>query len=171
MTPTARVGVVADTHLPRFGRRLPAALVEGLEGVDLVLHLGDLTASLALELLEEIAPVECVAGNNDPSDLVQRLGTRRILEVAGARIGMTHGHLGRGRTTRARALSQFEGETLDVVAFGHSHVPLLERVGQTWHLNPGSPTDKRRQALYSYALLTVAGGRVEPELCTYAART
>lgn len=165
-----RVGVVADTHLPRFGRRLPAALVEGLHRVDMVLHLGDLTDPLALDLLAQVAPVEAMAGNNDPPDLVERLGTRRVLELGGARIGMTHGHLGRGRTTRDRAASQFEGEALDVMAFGHSHMPVLDRVAATWHLNPGSPTDKRRQPVFSYALLTVARGRVTPELRTYAHR-
>ncbi len=170
--PTAlRIGVVADTHLPRFGSRLPPALVEGLYGVDLILHLGDLTDPIALDLLAQIAPVDAVAGNNDPPDLARRLGTRRLLEIAGARIGMAHGHLGRGRTTRARAASHFEGEALDVLAFGHSHIPLLERVGETWHLNPGSPTDRRRQPVYSYAVLGVLDGRVEPELRTYTRST
>jgi len=170
MTAISRVGVVADTHLPRFGRSLPPALVAGLHGVDLVLHLGDLTDPFALDLLAQIAPVEAVAGNNDAADVVQRLGTRRVVEVGGARIGMTHGHLGRGRTTRDRAVSQFDADELDVLAFGHSHIPLLERVGRTWHLNPGSPTDKRRQAEFSFALLTVGDGEVAAELRTYPSR-
>jgi putative phosphoesterase len=170
MTGSARVGVVADTHLPRFGRQLPPALVAGLHGVDLVLHLGDLTDAVVLDLFDAIAPTEAVAGNNDAPDLTARLGIRRIVEVGGARIGMTHGHLGRGRTTRDRAVSQFPDDDLDVLAFGHSHIPLLERVGSTLHLNPGSPTDKRRQPRFSYAVLDVHDGEVTADLRTYDSR-
>src|SRR6266498_1784506 len=141
-----KVGIVGDTHLPRFGDRLPAAVREGLrdEGVELILHLGDFTGLEVPALFEALAPLEPVAGNNDPPALVARFGRRKILEQAGARV--------------------------DVVCFGHSHQPLCERRDPLWIVNPGSPTDKRRQPRYSYAILEIARGRAAPRLVFFDRR-
>jgi uncharacterized protein len=159
--------LTGDTHLPRFGRALPAALIEGLREADLILHAGDLTEAIAIDLLSVFAPVEAVAGNNDTAELKAHLGERRIVTVGGVRIGLTHGHAGAGRRTLDRALSMFAGETLDVVAFGHSHIPLVERRGGLWLLNPGSPTDRRRQPMCSYLRLEITDGHLEPHLVEF----
>jgi putative phosphoesterase len=168
-----RIGVVADTHLPRFGRALPEALVRGLTDppIDLVLHLGDMTDLLAVDLLEEIAPVRAVAGNNDAPRVRARYPERDVLEAEGVRLGLVHGHAGRGRTTEERALAAFAGEPLDAVLYGHSHLPACRRLGDgRWLINPGSPTDRRRQPHYSYALLEIRAGAVSAELRFYADR-
>jgi len=157
-----RIAVVSDTHLPRFGRELPQALLEGFERerTERILHAGDWTTTLALDLLEDVAPVDGVAGNNDGPELHQRFGTRRVLELDGVRIGITHGHLGAGRTTEERARNLFAGEdALAAVVFGHSHIPVLRRAATgPWLINPGSPTDKRRQPAFTWALLTIDDG-------------
>ena len=160
-----KIGVVSDTHLPRFGERLPAALERGLrrERVTLILHLGDFTGAEVPRLFEDVAPLEAVAGNNDPTALVRRFGRRRILTLGGVRVGMVHGDGARG-TTIDRSVAAFADEPVDVICFGHSHQPVCERRGATWLVNPGSPTDKRRQARYSYAILSIARGRVVPRL-------
>jgi putative phosphoesterase len=157
--------VVSDTHLPRFGDRLPEALARGLrrERVRLILHLGDFTGPEVPRLFEEIAPLEAVAGNNDPPALVRRFGRRKILTLAGVRVGMVHGDGLRG-TTIGRSVAAFADEPVDVVCFGHSHQPVCERRRATWIVNPGSPTDKRRQARYSYAMLTIEQGHVVARL-------
>src|SRR4051795_9771273 len=121
-----RIAIVSDTHLPRFGRSLPTALLEGFarERIERILHTGDWTTPLALDLLEQIAPVDGVAGNNDGPELHERFGTRRVIELDGVRIGITHGHLGPGRSTEERALGTFEHEEdLHAIVFGHSHMP------------------------------------------------
>jgi putative phosphoesterase len=158
-----RLALVSDTHLPRFGRRLPAALIEALEAArpQVILHLGDHTAAAVVDELAVIAPVEAVAGNNDPPELVARYGLRRVVEIDTVRIGMTHGHLGRGATTPVRALAAFGADSVQIVAFGHSHIPLVEWRGATLLVNPGSPTDRRRQPQPTFALLDVTAG-VEP---------
>src|SRR4051794_6163120 len=159
-----RIAIVSDTHLPRFGRSLPQALVDGFarERIERILHAGDWTTTLALDLLEGIAPVDGVAGNNDGPELHERFGTGRVIDVDGVRIGITHGHLGHGRTTEERARNQFAGEgTLDAIVFGHSHIPLVRRLDDDrWLINPGSPTDKRRQPAYTWAVLETAAGRI-----------
>lgn len=153
-----RIGLVADTHMTARAAGLPRALVEGLRGVDLILHAGDWVSPESVELLERIAPVDGVAGNNDGEALVRRFGRRKIVGCGGCRIGIVHGDGMRG-TTERRARDAFRDEPVDLILFGHSHNPLLEREGGIWLVNPGSPTDKRRQPAYSYAILTV-----EPQL-------
>jgi predicted phosphodiesterase len=66
--------------------------------VELVLHLGDFTGPDIPRLLEEVAPLEAVAGNNDPPALVRRFGRRKVLTVGGVRIGLVHGDGARGTT-------------------------------------------------------------------------
>ena len=166
-----KVGVVSDTHLPRFGDRLPAALCRGLdeEGVELILHLGDFTGPEIPRLLEAVAPLEAVAGNNDPPALVRRFGRRKIVALDGVRIGMIHGDGARG-TTMSRSLGSFEKGEVDVICFGHSHQPVCERHGETWLVNPGSPTDKRTQPRYSYAILEIERSRAAPRLVFFDRR-
>lgn len=166
------LGVVSDTHLPRFGRVLPRALERGLRaaGVSRILHLGDMTDLLAVALFEAIAPVEAVAGNNDGAAIRDRFGRRKILRVEDVRIGMVHGDGKRG-TTQQRALEAFAGEDVDVVLFGHSHRPVVTRAGAVLVANPGSPTDKRFNPRYSYAILTVDGTVARIRLRHYLSRS
>ena len=159
-----RIAILSDTHLPRFGRVLPPWLIASLEAakVGRILHAGDWTTSLAVDLLEALAPVDGVAGNNDGPELHERFGTRRVIEIDGVRIGLTHGHLGPGRTTEERARNAFGAEPcLNAVVFGHSHMPQVRRLGSgTWLVNPGSPTDKRRQPYPTWALASIEDGAI-----------
>lgn len=169
-----RVAVISDTHLPQFGRSLPDPLVTAIGELraELVLHLGDWTSEVGVEALEALGrPFDGVAGNNDRPELVARFGTEKVVSIGGARIGLTHGHLGPGRTTPERALATFRGERVDAVLFGHSHIPSLDwqpaaelSAGRRLLLNPGSPTDRRREPRCSWALLEVTEGRVEATL-------
>lgn len=153
-----RIGLISDTHLPRKGRAIPEEVLAAFAGVDLILHAGDLVELAVLAPLERIAPVVAVAGNNDPPEVVARWGRRRVLELEGFRVGLVHGHEGRGANTVARALSNFTG--CDLVVFGHSHSAYNERHGQTLAVNPGSPTDMRRWSPgLSYGLLYLEPGQ------------
>lgn len=157
-----RIGVVSDTHLPRFGRRLPKALMNGLREsrVELILHAGDLTDLPVIDELETIAPVEAVAGNNDGPAVHERYPRPQVLLLGGSSVGLVHGD-GRGLRTVDRAFHAFdEVARPDVICFGHSHFPLLERRGAVLLVNPGSPTDKRRQPRYSYALIELRTGEI-----------
>ncbi len=155
--------------MPRFGTKLPAPLVEGLGSADLILHVGDITERFVLDLLAQFAPTEAVAGNNDARDLALELGEARVVTVENVRIGMTHGHRGPGRTTIERARRMFESADppLDAICFGHSHQPMVEHHDRTWLLNPGSPTDRRRQPSFSYLRLEAVGSQLRPELVSY----
>lgn len=166
------LGVVSDTHFPRFGRVLPHALERGLRdaGVARILHLGDMTDLLAVALFETIAPFDAVAGNNDGAEIRERFGRRKIVRIEDVRIGMVHGDGKRG-TTQQRALDAFAGDDVDVILFGHSHRPVVTRSGGVLVANPGSPTDKRFNPRYSYAILTVDGAATSITLHHYLSRS
>lgn len=161
------IGVVSDTHMPRFGKALPAALRAGLAGVDVIVHCGDMVDAMAIPLFEQIAPLEAVAGNNDPAELHSRFGKWKILEFGAVRIGVTHGHDGVGRSTLARAQNTFKSERVNAVLFGHSHVPYNETHKNVLYFNPGSPTDRRRQPEYSYGIIRLVGNTLQSELFFY----
>jgi putative phosphoesterase len=157
------VAVISDTHLPRRGRaELPRACVEALARADLIVHAGDLTSLATLAMLRSIGPpLVAVHGNVDDADVRAALpGTARV-EVAGLRLAVVHdGGPEAGRLGRLRRRFPDAGG----VIFGHSHVPLHERAADGFLiLNPGSPTDRRRQPRHTMAEIVVERGR-EPEV-------
>ena len=137
------VAVISDTHLPRGRRRLPDACRQRLAAADLILHAGDLIEIGVLRELEALGEVAAVHGNVDEPAVRMALPARRVVEAAGARIGMLHdADPAKGRLERLRGAFP----ATDAVVFGHSHVPLHERARDGFQIfNPGSPTDRRRQ--------------------------
>lgn len=161
-----RIGVVSDTHMPGKAKNLPRTLIEGLQGVDLILHAGDwLTLDVARDLAE-IAPVDGVAGNNDGFDIINKFGRKKVLELNGRRIGVVHGD-SMNRGTEAAAWEAFQDQQVDVIIFGHSHIPLMKEKEGVLLFNPGSATDKRRQELFSYGILEL-GDTIHAEHFFYA---
>ncbi|MBS3897253.1 MAG: metallophosphoesterase [Dethiobacter sp.] len=151
-----RIGVISDTHIPARARLLPSELFTLFDGVDLVLHAGDLVEESVLQELAAIAPVEAVAGNMDSWELHNRLGRKKILELAGYRIGLIHGDSGNDRSkTPQRVLQSFKQDSVDCIIFGHSHQPYHQTIQGILLFNPGSPTDRRRESRHSCGLLTV----------------
>ncbi|WP_438448361.1 metallophosphoesterase family protein [Gorillibacterium sp. sgz5001074] len=148
-----KIVVLSDTHMTKNRIYLPKALLQGLDGADLILHAGDWLAPEVADLLEEWAPVDGVAGNNDGEEIVRRFGLQKLIRAGSHMIGLIHGDTGPGRTTEQRAYQAFAGEAVDAILFGHSHVPYQEERDGVLLFNPGSPTDKRRQPLYSYGVL------------------
>ena len=137
------IGVLSDSHLPARAHALPLALFARLEGVELILHAGDLVVERVLQELEELAPVVAVAGNMDPPPLRSKLHRRVLLECGEQQIGLIHGD-GWRRQPRERAEAVFSRLRPQAIVFGHSHEPLCEYAGETLLFNPGSCTDPRR---------------------------
>ena len=156
-----RVLVLSDTHAPQRWRGVPRALGAALaSGPDLVLHAGDVCRPELLEELAAWAPVRAVLGNNDGED-VRRWGAPPTLaaEWEGVRVAMIHDSGVRaGRPARLRR----RFPDADLVVFGHSHQPvsLFDRATGLRLLNPGSPTDPRREPHGTFAELVLADGAV-----------
>lgn len=126
------VGVTADTH----GIVRPSLLAL-LDGVDTILHAGDVCGEHVLAALRELAPVIAVRGNNDPVGLPERLE----VELGGRRIGLAHGDRFPLRNRRLALANSFPGA--EVVVYGHTHRPAEERVGTTLVVNPGASGRRR----------------------------
>lgn len=148
-----KIGVISDTHIRSSAKLLPNIVYEVFEGVDMILHAGDILIDEVIIELMTIAPVYAVAGNNDGYDMLYKYGTKRIIEVNGKRIGLTHGS-SKGRTYM-NAYSEFEKNSVDCVVYGHSHKPHNEVIGGVLFFNPGSPTSRRFEPRYSLGLLYV----------------
>jgi len=160
----SRIAVISDTHLPRGTRALPDACVELLRRADLVLHAGDFVSSAFLEELRALGPpVEGVCGNMDEPALKAALPKQRVVELGEMRIGMVH-DAGPRVGREARLAARFED--CEAVVYGHTHVPQVERFQHLWVLNPGSPTDRRRQPVHTMLVLRLRGPRITPELVT-----
>jgi uncharacterized protein len=160
-----RVGVIADTHCPEFVDALPDSILKAFEGVDLILHAGDVNERSTLDRLGEIAPVEAVRGDHDAA--LADLPPARELAIEGRNVVLVHGHrsrwieepntllwtlsLGYYRPNRglARSLARrFPGA--DLIVHGHTHRPAVEKVGRTVVFSPGavhqwSPVTARRR--------------------------
>jgi putative phosphoesterase len=156
------VAVIADTHMPRGERRLPAGCVDRLAAADLIVHAGDFTAAEVLEEMSALGPpVEAVHGNMDDPELMRRLPERRTIEVERVAIGMVHDSgPPRGRLDRLRR----SFPDADAVVFAHSHIPLHERDGEFQIFNPGSPTERRRAPAHTMGMARVDDGSIEFEL-------
>ena len=158
------IAVISDTHMPRGGRRLPHACVERIAGADLLLHAGDFSTVEVLRELEGIGPpLVGVHGNVDSADLRRLLPEERVVEAEKARIGMVHD--AGPRTGRLERMRRRFGDRVDVVVFGHSHLPLHEQAPDGFQiLNPGSPTERRRALAHTMGLIRVANGLAACEI-------
>jgi putative phosphoesterase len=158
------IAVIADTHMPRGGRRLPDACVERIADADLLVHAGDFVTLAVLRELEAIGPpVVGVHGNVDDPELRRMLPAERVVDVEGARIALVHDAGPRaGRIDRMRR--RF-GERADAVVFGHSHLPLHERAENGFQIfNPGSPTERRRAPTHTMGMARIEAATISFEL-------
>jgi putative phosphoesterase len=161
------IGVISDTHIYTGSRRvIPPGVIRLFEraGIDLLVHLGDANSRLVLEELAGLAPLIAVPGNNDDPELHYMLPETTRFTVGERTFGVLHGH--GGRSAKQEAIRRFVGK-VDLVLFGHSHMPLIERVDDTILFNPGSATDRRWHEHFGVGLIRVEDGRIEPDLILY----
>jgi putative phosphoesterase len=147
-----RVGVLSDTH----GLLRPEVLKQ-LQGVDLIIHAGDIGSETIIPELETIAPVYAVRGNVDNGAWAYKFPLSNALEVEQVFIYVYHGHLEPDVDPR---------KNFQVVISGHTHEPLLEQQGDILYLNPGSAGHKRFSLPVSMAELTVDGSKISAKLIT-----
>jgi putative phosphoesterase len=155
---TTRMLLIADTHVPKRARVLPADVLRAADAADLIVHAGDWVVASVLDELEQHGDVLGVWGNNDGPDLRARLpevARRRIEEVDVAVVHET----GEART-RERRMDEMFGDA-GLLVFGHSHIPWDSTTpGGLRLLNPGSPTDRRRQPRCTYMTIVVDAAEI-----------
>jgi putative phosphoesterase len=149
--------VIADTHIPVRARILPEQVWQAAEAADVVIHAGDwIKTALLDELLSRSRRVVGVFGNNDGPDLRSRLPEVARVQLEGVRLAVVH-ETGQARGREQRCDQNFPDT--DVLVFGHSHIPWDSVTDRGMRLlNPGSPTDRRRQPYCTYLTAKVAEG-------------
>ena len=151
-----RAGLISDTHAPAMGKVPPVEVARAFEGVDLILHAGDVYTSECLDWLEQIAPVLAVEVPPAPCVGDPRVGYKRVLDVVGRPLGLVHELIIIGYgfevvpgiierqvgddTSLDERLQTFFGKRVETVVFGDTHVPMVERRQGILFVNPGSPT-------------------------------
>ncbi|WP_136587695.1 metallophosphoesterase family protein [Microbacterium hydrothermale] len=153
-----RLLLLADTHVPKRARTLPAAVRRAASAVDLIVHAGDWVEEQVLDDLLALGPVLGVWGNNDGADLRARLPEVARAEIDGVRLAVVH-ETGAAAGREKRMDAAFPDT--DLLVFGHSHIPwdTVTPAGLRL-LNPGSPTDRRRQPACTLMTATLSGGAV-----------
>jgi putative phosphoesterase len=143
-----RIGLVADTH----GLVRPECL-QALGGVDVILHAGDVGGPHVLAALAALAPVHAVSGNVDPAGAPD-LATRLDLVFDGVSVHVSHGDE-LGSPTPVRLVERYDA---DVIVFGHTHRPVIERIGRQLVVNPGAAGPGRFHLTPSIAVLIIEHG-------------
>lgn len=154
-----RVLLVSDTHVARRARAVPEQVLVEAAVADVVIHAGDWVDVDVLDLFEASSHrVVGVYGNNDGADLRARLPEVARVELGGVRFAVVH-ETGPAEGRERRCAARYPDT--DVLVFGHSHIP-WDTVTDTGLrlLNPGSPTDRRRQPHHTYMTLTAQAGRI-----------
>jgi len=152
-----RLLLLADTHVPKRARALPAELWRAVDAADIVVHAGDwVEPSLLDDLEQRAARVIGVWGNNDGPALRSRLPEVARATIDGVRFAVVH-ETGDAKGREARCEAAYPDT--DVLVFGHSHIPWDTVTPRGLRLlNPGSPTDRRRQPSCTYVTCEVEDG-------------
>lgn len=123
----------------------------------MILHVGDFVTVAVLDDLRAFGPIAAVHGNMDEAALKAALPGRLVVESEGLRFGLVHDG-GPERERHARLHAEFP--ECDVVVYGHSHLPEVARVVETWIVNPGSPTERRRAPSQTMAVVEAGAPRL-----------
>lgn len=154
-----RVVITADTHVPGRARDLPEALWSAIDAADVVIHAGDwVSESIVEKVAARARRLIGVHGNNDGPALRERLPEVARARLAGVRVSVVH-ETGAAPGREARCERRFPGT--DLLVFGHSHIPWDTLApGGLRLVNPGSPTDRRRQPYATFVTAELVQGRV-----------
>lgn len=143
------VGVISDTH-----GLLREKALRALDGVEHILHAGDVGDLRILERLQALAPVTAIRGNIDEEGPCQALPMIEIVELAGLTFYMLHN---RQHLDLDPASAGF-----GVVIYGHSHKPSIERSKGVLFFNPGSAGPRRFKLPITIGTITITDGVLYP---------
>ena len=143
-----RIGLISDTHIPEAEKILPPGLIEAFQGVDLILHAGDIYICSVLDDLERIAPVLAARGDDEWADTLmdKRVKDKHVLQLEGQTLWLIHERWDSFlppdwlSSFWKRHLSSEQDSHPDIVVFGHEHRTVVEHIDGSLFINPGSPT-------------------------------
>jgi uncharacterized protein len=154
-----QVVLLSDTHLPVRAKKLPAQLWAAIDAADVVIHAGDWVSVALLDELEGSSRqlIGCW-GNNDGPELRARLPEVARVSLDGLSVAVVH-ETGASKGREERCEKAYPD--VDLLVFGHSHIPWDTTTPRGLRLlNPGSPTDRRRQPFCTYLTAQIVSGKL-----------
>ena len=142
-----KLAILSDTH-----NLLRPEVLEKLQGVDAILHGGDISRQSILDTLETYAPLYVVRGNND-KEWAEHIPHDLTLTLGGVTFYMVH--------KKAEIPRDLPG--VDVVIYGHSHKYAQEEKDGILYLNPGSCGPRRFNQDITMALMYLEEGTIRTE--------
>lgn len=163
-----KIALLADTHATWYDPTLPANLYHELSRIDTVLHAGDFVCIDLYEKIDKITDLIAVHGNEDEPEITNRLPAKRMVTIAGVKIGLIHGHQApmlAGRQSLASvdyALAKMDSfyrylidelPEAEIIVFGHFHKPMTRKFDGRLLINPGCGSARAENR--SYATLEI----------------
>lgn len=164
-----RIGLISDTHISKRGELWPQVF-DAFDGVDAILHAGDVWSPALLDELEAVAPVRVARGNGDLGQDDVRLEDQCVMTFAGLTVAMLHDFPAPAyrpaELILERVRLRFPDISPDVVVYGHTHIEAIDRVNGLLCVNPGSPTLPHNKSLRlgTIGFLNLEGSVVDAEL-------
>ncbi|SDJ99019.1 metallophosphoesterase family protein [Natronincola ferrireducens] len=164
-----KIGIISDTHITKDPEKFLHTIKYHFHGLDLIIHAGDFVAEGVVKGLIQYKDFVGVLGNVDNQNTTHFVKEKELIELEGYKIGIYHGH-GIGKTTLERTYEIFMEDNVDIIIFGHSHQPIIKTHRGILMLNPGSPTQKRKERWFSYILLELDRESIEASLKLFSKR-
>ncbi len=160
-----RIGLISDTHIPDAAKAIPPQVMEVFSGVDLILHAGDIYIVSVLDELQSIAPVLAARGDDDYEIRDERVQEMQNLTIEGLTFYVVHSSQYWARDLIERPERHNLAQAPDVIVFGHTHRDVVQTVGKSLLVNPGSATLPYYQLrLGTVALVDINAGKVEAHI-------
>ena len=132
-----KLGVLSDTHLSEPHSEFKKMIETHFREVEKIFHAGDFVDMTVAEYLSSLKELIAVCGNMDPPEIRKAFPRKRIIEIAGFKIGLVHGG-GPPFGIESRVREEFDD--VDAIVYGHTHTPADHQVKNIYFFNPGSPT-------------------------------
>ena len=147
-----KVGIISDTH-----GMLSRQALDALNGVDHILHAGDIGAPEVLQILNTIAPVNAVRGNMDGGEWCRNLPYTDMVELGATTFYLLHDINTLDLDPQAAGVQ--------VVVHGHTHQAADKTHSGVLYFNPGSASRPGRPGgPLSLGILEIANGRIDPRI-------
>ena len=166
------IGLISDTHIPEIAKEIPQQVKEVFKGVDMILHAGDIFVDSVLEELANIAPVLAARGDDDYTVKDRRVDEVQNLTLDGINVYVIHSSQYFARDLIEHPERHNMEKPPDVVVFGHTHRDVVQTVGKSLLVNPGSATFPYYQLRPgTVGLLSINGGKAEARIVSLQQNT
>lgn len=160
-----RILVISDTHIQTKSGKLPPVIQNEASRSDYCLHCGDFTTYRIYEKLKFLTKTYGVCGNMDDDEVHEKLPSKCLIKIEQITLGLIHG--GGSPNNLIYYINQEFSKNIDeidIFVFGHSHLPVNEKIKDKIYFNPGSLTDKVSASYRSYGIIQINGRSINAKV-------